>query len=77
MSMKLLYSYKDKFRGIGIIFDTFKNTEAAHIHRDVTVIVNDGEQNWESMVLSGLNFYALICFKPSQYLYAFYLNLFV
>lgn len=28
--------------GIGIVFDTFKNLESGHIHKDVAVIVNDG-----------------------------------
>ena len=44
-----LHGFTDKFVGVGIIFDTFKNTESLSAHRDVTVIVNDGEKNYEMM----------------------------
>lgn len=44
-----LHGFHDKFVGIGIIFDTFKNTENLASHRDVTVLVNDGEKTWELM----------------------------
>ena len=33
----------------GIIFDTFKNTENLSAHRDVTVLVNDGDKTFELM----------------------------
>ena len=39
----LLFSYS------GIIFDTFKNTENLSAHRDVTVLVNDGDKTFELM----------------------------
>jgi mannose-binding lectin 2 len=39
-----LHGFQEKFTGIGIIFDTFKNSENLHAHRDVTVLVNDGEK---------------------------------
>lgn len=44
-----LHGINEKFVGVGIIFDTFKNTENLAAHRDVTVIVNDGEKTWEMM----------------------------
>lgn len=44
-----LHGFTDKFVGIGIIFDTFKNTESLHAHRDVTVLVNDGEKTYDMM----------------------------
>ena len=36
--------------GFGVIFDTFKNTESLSQHRDVSVIVNDGESSTELMM---------------------------
>lgn len=44
-----LHGFQDDFVGIGIIFDTFKNTEHLNSHRDVTVLVNNGEKTWEMM----------------------------
>lgn len=44
-----LHGFQEKFVGVGIIFDTFKNTESINQHRDVTVIVNDGEKTFEMM----------------------------
>ena len=45
-----LHGFQDKFVGIGIVFDTFKNTESLANHRDVTVLVNDGSKTYEMMV---------------------------
>lgn len=44
-----LHAVDERFVGLGIIFDTFKNTETLSVHRDVTVVVNDGEKTWEMM----------------------------
>eukprot|EP01036_Dinobryon_divergens_P003926 gene3926-5188_t len=44
-----LHGFPQKFTGVGIIFDTFKNTEYLSAHRDVTVLVNDGEKTYEMM----------------------------
>lgn len=44
-----LHGFQEAFVGVGIIFDTFKNTENLAAHRDVTVLVNDGEKTWEMM----------------------------
>ena len=37
-----LHGTQEHFYGVGIIFDTFKNTENLAQHRDVTILVNDG-----------------------------------
>lgn len=44
-----LHGFQEKFVGIGIIFDTFKNTENLASHRDVTILVNDGTKTYEMM----------------------------
>jgi len=44
-----VHGYNEKFVGIGIIFDTFRNTESYDKHRDVTVLINDGEKTLEMM----------------------------
>lgn len=44
-----IHGFQEKFVGIGIIFDTFKNTENIASHRDVTVLVNDGTKTYEMM----------------------------
>lgn len=44
-----LHGFQEKFVGIGLIFDTFKNTESLSAHRDVTILINDGEKTWEMM----------------------------
>lgn len=44
-----LHGFQEKFVGIGIVFDTFKNTENLASHRDVTVLVNDGTKTYEMM----------------------------
>lgn len=45
-----LHGFQDKFVGVGIIFDTFKNTETLHLHKDVTVLINNGQKTYEMMV---------------------------
>jgi mannose-binding lectin 2 len=52
------HGYRDeKFVGVGVIVDTFKNTENILQHRDVTLLVNDGSKTWSMMtdVVSGCN----------------------
>jgi len=44
-----LHGFQEKFKGIGIIFDTFKNTETADQHRDITILINDGKKTFELM----------------------------
>lgn len=34
---------------MGVVFDTFKNTEYAAKHRDVSVYVNDGKKNLDDL----------------------------
>jgi len=40
----------ENFNGVGIIVDTFKNTETFLSHRDVMVLVNDGTKTYEDMI---------------------------
>jgi mannose-binding lectin 2 len=44
-----LHGYQEEFTGVGIIFDTYKNTENIQSHRDVTVLVNNGNKNYQMM----------------------------
>ncbi len=44
-----LHGSEEKFVGVGIIFDTFKNTENLAAHRDVTILINNGEQTLDLM----------------------------
>ena len=44
-----LHGFQDDFIGVGILFDTFKNTEHPEAHKDVTILINDGEKTWEMM----------------------------
>jgi len=40
---------QETFKGVAVILDTFKNTEYAYAHRDVTVLINDGSKTYEMM----------------------------
>lgn len=40
-----LHGYSDTFTGFGVIFDTFVNTEPGHVHKDVSLVTNDGQQS--------------------------------
>jgi mannose-binding lectin 2 len=44
-----VHGFMENFYGVGIIFDTFKNTENLQSHRDVTILVNDGTKTYEMM----------------------------
>uniref|UniRef100_A0A7S3PPA0 L-type lectin-like domain-containing protein n=1 Tax=Aplanochytrium stocchinoi TaxID=215587 RepID=A0A7S3PPA0_9STRA len=33
----------DKFYGFGILFDTFRNVESGHIHKDISLVQSDGK----------------------------------
>ena len=44
-----MHGGNEKFEGIAVIFDTFRNTEALEQHRDVTVLFNDGTKTRELM----------------------------
>jgi lectin, mannose-binding 2 len=44
-----LHGSQENFVGVGVIFDTFRNTENIHAHRDVTLLINDGEKTWDMM----------------------------
>uniref|UniRef100_A0A7S2D3Y1 L-type lectin-like domain-containing protein n=1 Tax=Octactis speculum TaxID=3111310 RepID=A0A7S2D3Y1_9STRA len=45
-----LHGSVERFKGFGIIFDTFKNTETLSYHRDISIVVNDGEKTTEMMM---------------------------
>lgn len=45
-----IHGFQEQYIGVGIVFDTFKNTENVASHRDVTVLINDGEKTWKMMV---------------------------
>ena len=44
------HGFTQDFYGVGVIFDTFRNTE--HPHKDVAIVVNDKTRTWESMMQS-------------------------
>lgn len=44
-----LHGNQEKFLGVGIIFDTFRNTENLAHHKDVMVLINDGTKTYEMM----------------------------
>ncbi len=44
-----LHGFDETFTGVGIVVDTFKNTERLAQHRDITVLVNDGSRTFELM----------------------------
>jgi len=44
-----LHAANENFKGIGIIMDTFKNTETASFHKDVTIFQNDGTKTVDDM----------------------------
>ena len=47
-----------KFRGFGILLDTFKNPEPGKAHKDISVVINDGtvdQPEWLGLPLRGCN----------------------
>jgi mannose-binding lectin 2 len=44
-----LLGTEEQFTGLGIIFDTFKNTERLAAHRDVLVLVNNDDKTFDQM----------------------------
>ena len=52
-----LHGGQESFKGIAVIIDTFKNTENISLHRDVSVLINDGQKTYETMkhVVTGCN----------------------
>jgi hypothetical protein len=37
-----LHGFTDVFKGFGVVFDTFENTEPGHVHKDVLLLSSDG-----------------------------------
>lgn len=44
----------EKFKGIGVIIDTFKNAEMSSYHKDITVVINEGSSDQEQMLTSSI-----------------------
>ena len=63
-----LHGFQEDFIGVGIIFDTFKNTENPIAHRDVTVLVNDGDKTWAMMTEQvQVIYYSWLLCIPKEY----------
>jgi mannose-binding lectin 2 len=61
-----LHAAPESFTGIGIILDTFKNTENAHLHKDISVLINDGQQTTEDMLKSATGCDALVRYHEKR-----------
>jgi mannose-binding lectin 2 len=44
------HGISEHFKGIGIVFDTFKNTEYGESHRDVMVVFNNGDKSHDQLL---------------------------
>lgn len=44
----------DKFKGIGVIIDTFKNAELLSYHKDITVVINQGNSEQEELLAASI-----------------------
>lgn len=44
------HGHSETFRGVGIVFDTFKNAETLSLHKDVTIVVNEGRADAEAFL---------------------------
>lgn len=44
----------DRFKGIGVIIDTFKNAELLSYHKDITIVTNEGENDQEEMLTNSV-----------------------
>ncbi|RLN32795.1 hypothetical protein BBJ28_00026525, partial [Nothophytophthora sp. Chile5] len=43
------HGFTDKYKGVGVVIDTFNNPEHKGGHKDVSIFVNDGDKNYEQM----------------------------
>ena len=41
--LRYYFGATEQFTGFGILFDTFRNSESGHVHKDVSVVVNNGD----------------------------------
>jgi len=46
------HGYPEAFQGIGIIIDTFRNTE--FVHKDIAIVINDGTKDRDKMMATVL-----------------------
>ena len=44
-----LHGFTEQFVGFGVIFDTFKNAEMSHVHKDVMLVYNTGKESSEAV----------------------------
>ena len=44
------HGYSDKFTGLGVIFNNFRNEEGGKVHKDVQIVINDGTRTAEEMM---------------------------
>jgi len=49
-SIGTVVGLSERFTGIGVIVDTFRNVETITKHRDVQVLINDGYKTYEEMI---------------------------
>jgi mannose-binding lectin 2 len=61
-----LHAAPEDFVGIGIILDTFKNSENAHLHKDVAILINDGKQTTEDMLKDASGCDALVRYHEKR-----------
>jgi mannose-binding lectin 2 len=61
-----VHGFQEQYKGVGVVFDTFKNMENPASHRDVTVLINDGEKTWKMMVED-----VQVCIYICMYLYIY------
>mmetsp|Transcript_15519 Transcript_15519/g.27572 ORF Transcript_15519/g.27572 Transcript_15519/m.27572 type:complete len:437 (+) Transcript_15519:220-1530(+) len=40
----MILGHTDTFNGIGIMFDTFRNVEQGHVHKDISLLVGNGKE---------------------------------
>jgi lectin, mannose-binding 2 len=45
----MMHGVNEKFTGVGVVIDTFKNTETAAHHKDISIFVNDGTKTKEEL----------------------------
>ncbi|CAM9996743.1 unnamed protein product, partial [Phaeothamnion confervicola] len=52
-----LYGFQDKFVGIGVVMDTYRDSPVPSKHRDVSVVVNNGQKGFNEVTdaLTGCN----------------------
>ena len=39
----MVFGSTDVFTGFGILLDTFRNTESGHVHKDISLVISNGQ----------------------------------